>query len=87
MGMGMIVDRAYDTCEEGQLDIETRKMVFCAKNAENLISVPQRGGRVQIAQKGIHASNKRVLCDPQGVHGGMAWAWVISDRSGGLRHL
>ena len=35
MGMGVIVDRAYDTCEEGQLDIETRKLVFSAKNAEN----------------------------------------------------
>ena len=41
MGLGVIVDRkAHDTCEEGQLDIETRKMVFSAKNTENLISVP-----------------------------------------------
>ena len=34
MGMGMIVHRAYDTCKEGQLDIETRKMGFWAKNTE-----------------------------------------------------
>ena len=26
---------AYNTCEEGQLDMETRKMFFSAKNAEN----------------------------------------------------
>ena len=71
----LIETEAYDTCEEGQLDIETHKMVFSAKNPENLISVPQRGG-VQIARKGIHALNKRVLCDPQGEHGGMGWAWV-----------
>ena len=35
MGLGMIVDGAYDSCEEGQLDIETRKMVFSVKNGEN----------------------------------------------------
>ena len=40
MGMGMIVDGAYDTCEEGQLDRETRKMFLLAKKPENLISVP-----------------------------------------------